>query len=306
MRAAAISVLCLFAACSEPQIAESSRTACLNGTDDDADGNVDCDDPDCSNTAACELSLERCRNNIDEDGDDQFDCEDSDCVDAGFCEPFATACSVAPQSGCPLGMGCVLADVNTYACFAMGAGATGELCEVFEDCAPGYECLDVDGAFGVCEQYCASDRHCPRGSLCTHSDIEPGTCGIPCGPGMLAPLFEACPGDMRCESWHRISGLPYAAGGSVWACTTAVFFDGTAMLGDPCYDWPFSDELDFVCAEGLACQADAAGDHRCRELCVPEDIGIAECSFGEQCLPFYPADPRPGALYPQLGACIPQ
>jgi|GEM_PF-1972505 len=60
---------------------------CINGIDDDGDGQVDCDDVDCVNDPNCvapgvELF---CANNIDDDGDGLTDCADPDCVNDPAC-----------------------------------------------------------------------------------------------------------------------------------------------------------------------------------------------------------------------------
>ena len=57
---------------------------CDNGTDDDRDGDVDCDDSDCSELAVC-IPDEICDNGIDDDRDGAADCDDNDCVDDANC-----------------------------------------------------------------------------------------------------------------------------------------------------------------------------------------------------------------------------
>ena len=53
---------------------------CDNGRDDDADGVIDCDDPDCKGDPACsQQEQEICDNGRDDDADGVADCEDSDC-----------------------------------------------------------------------------------------------------------------------------------------------------------------------------------------------------------------------------------
>ena len=57
---------------------------CENGTDDDRDGDVDCDDSDCADLAVC-IPDEICDNGIDDDRDGAADCDDNDCVDDAGC-----------------------------------------------------------------------------------------------------------------------------------------------------------------------------------------------------------------------------
>jgi len=59
---------------------------CDNGTDDDEDGDTDCDDADCSEAESCqEPPAEVCDNGIDDDQDGAADCDDDDCVAAANC-----------------------------------------------------------------------------------------------------------------------------------------------------------------------------------------------------------------------------
>ncbi|RLB56035.1 MAG: hypothetical protein DRI34_09710, partial [Deltaproteobacteria bacterium] len=69
---------------------------CANGSDDDGDTLVDCDDPDCSGAANCQQTQENCSNGSDDDADGFTDCNDSDCQQ----DP---ACSDGNDSG---GCGC--------------------------------------------------------------------------------------------------------------------------------------------------------------------------------------------------------
>ena len=60
---------------------------CTNGTDDDGDGAVDCDDSDCSSDAACIImGAEICDDDGDNDGDGDIDCADADCVGNPCCD----------------------------------------------------------------------------------------------------------------------------------------------------------------------------------------------------------------------------
>ncbi len=56
---------------------------CLNGTDDDDDGAIDCQDSDCANHDACVAHEDICDDGLDNDEDGLLDCQDPDC----FAEP---------------------------------------------------------------------------------------------------------------------------------------------------------------------------------------------------------------------------
>jgi hypothetical protein len=71
----------------ETQCALLGRTnCCANGTDDDNDTDIDCDDvADCGSDPVC--IPEVCDNTTDDDGDGNIDCEDSDCDGFAACTP---------------------------------------------------------------------------------------------------------------------------------------------------------------------------------------------------------------------------
>jgi len=59
---------------------------CGNGTDDDGDGLVDCDDPECWGVGACSTETD-CGNGLDDDLDGAVDCADDDCDTDANCLP---------------------------------------------------------------------------------------------------------------------------------------------------------------------------------------------------------------------------
>jgi len=74
-----------------------TETDCSNGTDDDGDTFVDCQDPDCFGPPSCGVET-TCNDTMDNDDDSLTDCEDPDC--AGI-------------DGCPAGGGCTVdADIG--------------------------------------------------------------------------------------------------------------------------------------------------------------------------------------------------
>ena len=66
---------------------EPAPEICVGGVDEDADGLVDCDDPDCADAENCSVSDgELCTNGGDDDGDGLTDCWDVDsCFDHAAC-----------------------------------------------------------------------------------------------------------------------------------------------------------------------------------------------------------------------------
>ena len=57
------------------------ETSCTDNVDNDADGQLDCADPNCARDEAC-LG---CRNGVDDDDDGLTDCADSSCIGTEAC-----------------------------------------------------------------------------------------------------------------------------------------------------------------------------------------------------------------------------
>ncbi len=103
--------------------------ACDDGTDNDGDGLVDCDDDDCANQSAC--ILEDCSNGYDDDGDTFIDCVDPECSSDTAC--YGYACP-ADDLGSALGSPVVTATTVGAGNDLMG-GCGGNLGETAEDAA---------------------------------------------------------------------------------------------------------------------------------------------------------------------------
>lgn len=73
--------------CNGPGDTDPVAEICDNNTDDDADGDADCDDQDCSAEADCQVEDEDCDNGRDDDGDGDEDCDDSECRSDDACKP---------------------------------------------------------------------------------------------------------------------------------------------------------------------------------------------------------------------------
>ena len=68
---------------------------CDDGSDNDDDTFVDCDDLDCAADTACSGG-ENCTNGVDDDGDTLADCDDPDCL-------THEACTDVPAYAAPMG-----------------------------------------------------------------------------------------------------------------------------------------------------------------------------------------------------------
>jgi hypothetical protein len=66
--------------------------ACIDGVDNDQDGNTDCDDSDCANLAYC--AEEICDNGFDDNANQLVDCDDPACSETPLCMPRVTICDL--------------------------------------------------------------------------------------------------------------------------------------------------------------------------------------------------------------------
>lgn len=83
-------------------VEEAQTENCTDGTDNNGNGLIDCDDPDCEHACAGlpepvvegeNVQREDCTNGLDDDGDGLIDCNDSDCEHACAEAPEGTPCT---------------------------------------------------------------------------------------------------------------------------------------------------------------------------------------------------------------------
>jgi peptidoglycan hydrolase-like protein with peptidoglycan-binding domain len=73
-------------------ISAIESAACADSIDNDADGDVDCEDSQCDGVGSCEHGAEEsCADSTDNDGDGLADCADADCADYFACGASETA-----------------------------------------------------------------------------------------------------------------------------------------------------------------------------------------------------------------------
>jgi hypothetical protein len=73
---------------------ENTIRKCIDNTDNDSDGLVDCMDPDCQGFMVCnEDNAQNCNDGIDNDGDGLIDCEDDQCVEFLYCDEDGKQCN---------------------------------------------------------------------------------------------------------------------------------------------------------------------------------------------------------------------
>ena len=124
---------------------------CTDGTDNDGDGLVDCDDQDCQSNPDCQLpEIETdCKDKVDNDGDSFVDCVDSDCSADPFCLPEEDCSDFIDNDEDGL-VDCDDTDCET--------DPSCQLVEV-EDCTDGVD-NDADGFTDCDDQNCIADSAC--------------------------------------------------------------------------------------------------------------------------------------------------
>jgi len=113
---------------------------CDDGADNDADGLIDCFDPDCAGVPPCGAEAGQCGDGVDNDADGLTDCCDDDCIgDPGCLESDPTSCSDGIDNDCDGTVDCVDLDCS-------GIGLCGpEICDDgFDNDGDGLiDCFDI-------------------------------------------------------------------------------------------------------------------------------------------------------------------
>lgn len=127
----------------------SAGEDCSNGTDDDDDYAVDCNDPSCFGQSPCDTAETNCVDGFDNDGDWDRDCDDSDCAASAICTGSTTSIytedfTTWPATGWTVTDGGSTADTWEHCdgCAITLAGATGAFAVVDSDSAGQNETLD--------------------------------------------------------------------------------------------------------------------------------------------------------------------
>lgn len=310
MRLAPLVSACLVVvfACSDPRVAEDRAAACSNDIDDDADGLVDCDDPDCAGTDACEKTSVTCANSVDDDRDGALDCRQESCRALPVCkDAVETSCLLLPAPtpiGCPRGKGCYLTTDGRRWCALEGAALAGSRCgEAGEsDRSRGCAARTLCNTRQRCALLCIDDYDCPRNSRC-REEAGAQLCSASCLPG------DGCDAGEECVAYQR-RDVRLAEGGWVHECMPARKAPppGTVTAGGACADYDVARRLDETCAPGLLCIPSPDGA-RCRRVCgAPPDgsAGRSGCTDTERCLAVVPFSGQPRRLDESygIGVCI--
>jgi hypothetical protein len=178
-------------------------------------------------------------------------------------------CTVLPQSGCPTGHACLVANASgTTSCYTVGALPAGAACTGFNECSAGLIC-----AYGQCRSICASLSDCgsrPYGQCYPYTVGEAmtplphfGFCSLQCNPA--DPTNKAGRADFAaCLAGSTCFPSDAPASGS-----TECYQAGTKGSGSSCKQ--VSD-----CAPGMTCLNLPSGSE-CTPLCL---VGQSSCPSG--------------------------
>lgn len=193
---------------------------CGNGRDDDADGQVDCADPECAAEIACRPEV--CDNGADDNANGATDCADAACFDAAACQPEICDDFVDNNGNGDL-------DCDDAQC-AQTLACTGELCNDGQDNDnDGFtDCFDSDCEISpLCieplteaEIQLIFDRSCgchggaaPSGGMSLAAPFTGATVNVRARNGGGLDRIE--PGDHEASFlWLKLSGLQAAGQGS--------------------------------------------------------------------------------------------
>ena len=130
---------------------------CDDGVDNDADGLIDCFDPDCSGVPPCGSEAGQCNDGVDNDADGTTDCCDADCIgDPGCIENDTATCTDGVDNDCDGNADC--ADVDCVGVSLCGA----EICDDgFDNDGDGLvDCFDVADCLGTPACPAANNDEC--------------------------------------------------------------------------------------------------------------------------------------------------
>ena len=247
-------------------VRENTAAACQDGSDNDGDGDVDCDDSECADLISCapptEQTVVDCQDGSDNDGDSQVDCADDDCGGFVFCSGGGEQDSDTCQNG--------VDDDEDELTDCADPGCAG-----FIFCAPVTEsspdaCRDFVDNDGDGRIDC-SDSDCQGYIFCapdTEEDVDVCQNGID----------DDHDGDTDCDD-VGCAGFVFCAESSTAACQDTLDNDGDGQVDcadTDCLGYVFCFSTDETTAFGCQDGADNDGDGA-TDCDDPDCIGYVFC-----------------------------
>jgi subtilisin-like proprotein convertase family protein len=233
-----------------------AETLCGDGTDDDGDGLIDCEDPDCASDPRCEGLLESdCSNGTDDDGDGLIDCADDDCDARGPCEASETTCTDNIDND-----GDGSTDCNDPSC------QNDEACEGIESVCDDTIDNDGDGETDCADPDCSVHVFCQAESSCLDGQDDDGD-------GLTDCADDDCHDRTYCEP----SGEE--------TCDDAIDNDGdgaTDCADTDCAEVPVCSGPEQICDDEVDNDGDGAtdcADGDCQWV-LPCEVAEATCGDG--------------------------
>ncbi len=293
-------------------------------TDDDCDGDIDCDDVDCCGDTFCQAQylaqhgaelLADCTDGCDNDGNEGADCADSDCFAHSLCRVCCDSSTGLPTCSGQLSGACT------------GTGYTEH--NTGQGCEPTICCCHSNGFVDVLEQCCLDAGAQVIGASC--AALPPTEAGL-CSNGMDDDCDGQtdcddgdCAGAAHCEACCEAAGSCREAteadclgttdtpmgvgtdcGGTEACCVSAGTCDnlnapcclsrGGTPLGPgtscppPTSESDCSDGLDNDCDGKVDCEddTDCFADPACLPCCDPATLTCADVKVTDCAMPHYP------------------
>ncbi|MGM0558930.1 MAG: PKD domain-containing protein, partial [Myxococcota bacterium] len=262
--------------CGSSQDTFPPESGCGDGTDDDEDGLVDCDDPDCANAPACQV--EHCYNLVDDDMDGSTDCDDDECSGVAVCYQRLEDCVNLVDDDGDGDVDCEDTDcANTSVCLDSG-----------EDCTNGVD-DDADGAIDCDDPDCELTSDCaPVAETCDNGKDDDGDGAIDCddidcaysatclanGEDCTNQLDDDGDGATDCQDTDCAHTKDCLRGGQ--SCTIACVSNADCGVGLDCYNGRCAENSCscLECGDGEVC-----GRGACRATCTTHD----DCRDTERC-----------------------
>ena len=175
---------------------------CDDGADNDADGLIDCFDPDCAGIPPCGSEAGQCSDGVDNDADGTTDCFDVDCIGDPDCfEGDAATCSDGVDNDADGTTDCADLDCS-------GFGLCGP-----EVCDDGFD-NDGDGLIDCFDPECFGTTACPAAT----NDECVGAVDIPiAGAGTYTAFIDSTTASLGADPLPGIAcALPGVFDNDVW------------------------------------------------------------------------------------------
>lgn len=253
-------------------VGENEPATCSDGRDNDADGMLDCDDPDCEGLWMCSLEREntptRCADGVDNDDDGWTDCEDAACIGLDQCEEMGDVqCSNGADDDFDGYEDCSDAScVGALPCLPLPP----ELCgNMLDD--------DMDGAADCMDPDCSGDPSCAGapalmpGNCATHTfaTSDPDTAA-------LGPLYGVVETDLR-DAMTTAKPFYGYYDFTAWGCRWFVVDVMVPAGGATVTAYYATEARDFMVVCTLDAPAQTLGD---------DDEDGTACTFLAQCGPW--------------------